>query len=114
MGGDKVDNSLLGYHLAVDADTFAEVDEVGRGVEAHLVASFLEDGGEEVGDGAFAVGAGDMDGLEFALGVAEGGHHVDGGLYIGLIGGSADAVIHRQLREHEVYSLLIGHLCGMV
>ena len=106
---DEIDHRILGYHLAVDADTLAEVDEVGRSVEAHLEACLLEDGGEEMGDGAFAVGAGDMDGAELALGVAEGGHHIDGGLDIGLIGGSADAVVHRQLREHEVESFLVGH-----
>ena len=99
---DEVDDFLLGNHLTVDADALAEVDEVGRGVEAHLVACFLQDGGEEVGDGAFAVGAGHVDGAELALGVAEGLHHVNGGLDVGLIGSSADAVVHRQLRKHEV------------
>ena len=99
---DEVDDLVLGYHLAIDAYALAEVDEVGRGVEAHLVAGLLEDGGEEMGDGALAVGAGDMDALELTLGVAEGGHHVDGGLDVGLIGSRADAMVHGQLREQEV------------
>ena len=109
MAVDKVDDRTLGYHLAIDSDTLAEVDEVGRGVEAHFVAGFLEDGGEKMGDGAFAVGAGDMDAAEAALGVAEGGHEVEGGLDVGLVSGSADAVVHGQLGEHVIYCFLIGH-----
>ena len=114
VGFDEINDRLLRNHLAVDAYALAEIYEVRRGVEAHLVAGLLKNGGQEVGDGALAVGACHMDGAELALGVAKGLHHVDGGLYVGLIGSSADAVIHRQLREHEVQGFLIGHLWGMV
>ena len=114
VGLDKVHDGLLRNHVAVDADALAEVDKVRRGVEADLVARLLQDGGEEVADGAFAVGAGHMYASELALRVAEGGHEVDGGLYVCLIGSSADALVHRQLCKHEVKCLLIGHLCGMV
>lgn len=40
----EVDDALLGNHLSVDADTLAEVYEMGRGIETYLIAGLLEDG----------------------------------------------------------------------
>ena len=59
----KVDDTLLGNHLSVDADTLAEVYEMGRGIESYLVAGLLENGCDAVRARAFAVGTGDMDRL---------------------------------------------------
>ena len=98
----KVNHRLLRYHSSVDAYPLTEINEVWRGVEPHLVACLLQDGGEEVGYRPLAVGAGNMDATELALRMAESLHHVESGLYVGLIGSSADAVIHRQLCKHEI------------
>ncbi len=53
------DEVLVGGDLAVDAGTLVEVDEVRRGVQAHLVASRKQDGLEHGTGGTFAVGAAD-------------------------------------------------------
>ena len=53
----EVDHLLLWYHLAIHPDALSEVDDVGRGVEAHFVPGLLQHGGEQVSDRAFAVGA---------------------------------------------------------
>ena len=47
---DEVGDTLLGYHLPIDADALAEVHQMGRRVEPHLVARLHEDGSEHVGD----------------------------------------------------------------
>lgn len=56
-----------------DADALGDAGEVGRGVEAGAQAGGAEDGGERGGGAALAVGAGDEDGREPKLRVAEGG-----------------------------------------
>ena len=106
---DEADHFVLGYHFAADADALAEVDEVGRGVETHFVAGLLQDGGEEVRHGAFAVGAGDVDGAEAALGMAEVVHHCLGVDEVGLIGCCTDAVVGRQSVEQIVKGFFVGH-----
>ena len=40
----KLRDTLAGYHGAVDANAFTEVNKVGRGVESDLVARLAEDG----------------------------------------------------------------------
>jgi hypothetical protein len=52
-----------------------------------------------MGDGAFAVGAGHMDGTEPLLGMAEMLHEADGVGDVGLIGSLPDAVVHGQTVE---------------
>ena len=98
----KIHHLLLRNHLAIDTDALAEVDKMRRRVKSHLVSCLLQDGSEEMADRPLAVGAGHMDAFELEFGVAESLHHVDGRLDVGLISGSADAVIHRQLRKHII------------
>ena len=67
----EVHHLLLGDHFAVNADAFAEVLQVGRGEEPCAVSRLLEHRGDDVGYGAFAVGAGHVDREEVPLGVAQ-------------------------------------------
>jgi hypothetical protein len=53
----------------------------------------------KMGDGAFAVGAGHMDGTEPLLGMAEMLHEADGVGDVGLICSLPDAVVHGQTVE---------------
>ena len=69
--GHKVDDELLVHTNAVHPDALAEVHQVGRGVEPHLVACRLQDGGEGVRYRALAVGSRHMDGLEPLVGMAK-------------------------------------------
>ena len=75
---DELHHVLFRDHLAVDADAFAKVAEMGRGVEAGLVASFLEHGGQHVGDGTLAVGSAHVHRLEVVLRVVEKVKELDG------------------------------------
>lgn len=98
----KLRDTLAGYHGAVDAYAFTEVNKVGRGVETDLVARLAEDGGQEMGDGAFAIGSGNMDGAEATLGVAEVLHEGDCVGDVGLVGCLAYAMVHGQAVEEVV------------
>jgi hypothetical protein len=51
---------LVGDHGARDADAFVEADEMGAGVERGAHAGGAQDGFQHGGDGALAVGAGDV------------------------------------------------------
>lgn len=67
----EVHDFLLGDHLSVHEDPFAEIAQVRRGVEPRAVARLLEYRGEHVRHGAFAVGAGHVDREIVALGIAQ-------------------------------------------
>ena len=110
VGVNELYHILLWNHLAVDADAFAEVAQVGRGVKASLETGFLKHGSQHVGDGTFAVGARHMHRLEVVLGVVEKVKELDGVVQISLVGGCTKALIHRELVEHPVESLLVGHM----
>lgn len=109
MESDEIGDSLLGDHSPIDADAFAEIDKMRRSEEADLIAGAMEDGCEEVGDRAFAIGTGHMDAAERAMRLAEMLHELDGIEEVGLIGLLAYEVIHRQRGEHIVESVLICH-----
>ena len=68
---DAVDHAVLGNGLAIDADTFAEGDQVRRGVEADVVAVGFQDGGEHGRHRALAVRAADLDQAVSLLGTAQ-------------------------------------------
>ena len=67
---DEVHDLLLGDHLAVDPDPFAEIQQMGRRIEPCAVTGLLQDRGEQMRHGAFAVGARHMDREEVALRIA--------------------------------------------
>lgn len=58
---------------ARDADAFGGFDEVGGGIDAGADAGDAKGGFDHGADGAFAVGAGDVDGAKGAVGEGEGG-----------------------------------------
>ena len=60
----EVDNILLSDGYAVDAYAFAEVEQMRRGVESHLVAAHLQDGRQRMRHRAFTVRAGYVNALE--------------------------------------------------
>ena len=101
---------LFGNHLPVDADALAKVHQMGRRVKPHLVARLHENGGEHVGDGAFAVGASHMDASELPFGIAEVLHKLHRISDVGLIGRLPDAVVHGQGIEEVFEGLLVGHI----
>ena len=44
----KVDDTLFGDHLSIDADTLTEVNEMGRSVETYLITGLLKHGSDTV------------------------------------------------------------------
>ena len=67
----EVDDIVFGDTFAVDPDTLSEVDEVWGGIESHLIAVGLKDGGDGMGARALAVRPGHMDGEEMGVGMPE-------------------------------------------
>ena len=63
--------SAVRDHLAVDLDPLADVDQVRAGVEPDLVAGGLEHRRDHRASAALALGAGDVDGLELLVRVAQ-------------------------------------------
>jgi len=59
--GEAVCNFAFGNHFAVHADSFAKGDEVRGGKETGAKVRGAADGIDHRADGAFAVGAGDVD-----------------------------------------------------
>ena len=77
LAGDRLDSphqpGELGVrdHVMVDADPLANVGQVRAGVQADLVAVGLQHVREHRAGAALALGAGDVDGAELFLGIAE-------------------------------------------
>lgn len=107
---DEVDHLLLGNHLAVDADAFAEVLQVGRGEESRAVARLLEHRGDDVRDGALAVGSGHVDGEEVALGVAQMAAEGRDAFQPRLVGRRSCGLVGRQRRKEKFERLGIVHI----
>ena len=82
-------------HLAVNADAFAEVHQMRRGVQPDPVTGLLQHGGQHVRHGAFAVGSGNVDGLVRLLRIAQCVEQADGVGQSRLVGLPADVVVHR-------------------
>ena len=68
---DEIDHFLLGDHLAVDADAFAEIVQMRRREETRAVTGLLQHGGDDVRNGTLAVGSRDMDREVVPLRVAQ-------------------------------------------
>jgi len=68
---DEIGNILLVYHLTVNSDSFSEIYQVRRSENTGLITCLAENGIEEGGSGAFAIGAGDMDRGESSFRVIE-------------------------------------------
>ena len=59
--GDRFGELVFAYHLVVDLDTLAKIDDIGRDEQPDLITGFLEYRAEHRADGALAVGAGYVD-----------------------------------------------------
>jgi hypothetical protein len=106
---DEFADGLFGNHFAIDAYAFAEIFEVRRGVEAYFIASRLEYGGGEMRATAFAIGACDVDGTEFAMRMLE--NFVEGvcGFESGFVGAFAYVLEHRCLIIKYFDSVVVIH-----
>lgn len=83
---DEIGHGVSVDHPAVDFHALAKVNQVGRGVEARLVACRLKHGGQGVACRPLAVGARYMYYLEPALGIAKFPREFYGGVKAGLVG----------------------------
>ena len=97
---EELHNRLFGNHLAVNADALAEVHKMGRGEQAGLKSAFLTVGGHQVGHRPFAVGAGDVHGLQPPLGIAHNGKQRLDVLQSLFVGRRPDLVVHRVRLEY--------------
>jgi len=71
VSADEIGDILLVYHLTVNSDSFSEIYQVRRSENTGLITCLAENGIEEGGSGAFAIGAGDMDRGESSFRVIE-------------------------------------------
>ena len=71
---DQVHQLSVGDRLTIDADAFAIVDQMGRGIEPHPMAGCLEAAGREGADRSLAFGAGDMHDGVAEMGIAKLAH----------------------------------------
>ena len=96
-------NSLGGDHASVDADALAVRDQVGRGEQAGALAGAAQQLGGGPGGAALALGAGDVEDVVAAFGVAEGRQQVRHAAQVQgvrVIGpGAAPLVVHALFEE---------------
>ncbi len=97
------------YHPAVHADALSEVVQVGGGVESGAIAGRLQDRGQHVGHGTFAVGAGYVDGEVVALGLAHGAAHRSDCFQTALVGGAACGLERNEISVEKIDGFLVGH-----
>ena len=67
----KVDDLLAGNHLSVDAYALSEIDQVGRSIQPRFITVELQYRGQQVRYRTLPVGTGDVQGVEFAVGMPE-------------------------------------------
>ena len=67
----EIHDKFFGHHLAVHADTFAEVRQMGRSIKADLIACQHEPSRQRMCTRTFAVGASHMDSGEAAMRMTE-------------------------------------------
>ena len=67
----EIHDKFFGHHLAIHADTFSEVRQMGRSIKADLVASQHEPSRQRMCARTFPVGASHMDSGEAAVRMAE-------------------------------------------
>ncbi len=106
----EIDHLLLGDHLAIDADAFAEVLQVGRGEQSGAVSGLLQHGGDHVRHGALAVGARHVDGEEVALRVADAAAECGDAVEARFVGREPFGFVGRKRREEEFERLGVVHI----
>ena len=106
---DEIYDFLFRNYLSVDPDALSEVNKMRTGVESYFVAFGLENGGQCVRTGAFAVGSGNMDGQETGVGMAEVLVQSLCRTQSFFIGGSTDVLEDGGAIEEICYGFLIGH-----
>lgn len=98
----EIDDFFFGNKLAVNFDALPKVTVVRRGVETSLPSLSSEYGGEEMGDGAFPVGAGDVDGGKFLFRMTQTLAESDGVGQVFFEGRRPNPVEHGQLGKEVV------------
>ena len=106
----EVHDLLFGNHLAVDADAFGEILQVGRGEKPRAVAGLLQYRGDDMRYGTFAVRARHVDREEIALGVADVAAECGDALQSRLVGRCAFGFEGRQRLEEEFEGLGVIHI----
>ena len=68
---DEVSHPALGNEASAHPKAFAQIEHVGRGVQADHLACFVKDAGEHVAGGTLTVGSGHVDAGVGELGITE-------------------------------------------
>ena len=105
----EVDDVGFGHRHAVYPDTLAEVDQVGRGIEPDAIAGGLEHGGDGVRTRTLAVGATDVYGQVFPMGMSEVRVQRPGGLEPLLVGPGADLLEQGGTGVEVTQRLVVRH-----
>ncbi len=67
----KADHKSFRYGHAIDADTFAQIDQVWRGVQTGFIPLVLQGRSDQVAGTAFAIGTGNMNAGKFTFRVIQ-------------------------------------------
>ena len=95
----KIDNLLLGNHLAIHSDALTEVGQVGRGEQARMIARLLQHRRQHIRHRALAVGAGNMNYKVVALWVANRTAKLRNTLQARFVGIASDLLERRHRRK---------------
>ena len=113
VGGEafhKIDHILLRNVLTIHADAFAEIDEVGRGVETDAQAGILQNSRQRVRNRAFPVGSSHVNRRVATVRMTIMRIERLGGLQAGLVAAASLSFKHRKLTKQKFASLLIIHV----
>ena len=105
----EVNDIALWDGLSVDTDAFAEVHQMGRGIETYLVSAMLKDGCDGMRTGTLSVGTRNVDTTEIFVRMPEVLIERMGILQAFLVAADALFLKHRHLREQIVTGLLVVH-----
>ena len=105
-----IDDILLFDGFAIDAYALAEINKMGRRKKPHAIAGSLQDGGQQMGCGTFAVGPGNVDGAIVSMWMAQEVVHGFAAFESGLIGMGSLTLEYWQLGIEVGEGLGIVHL----
>lgn len=106
---DKINDIVLRYHLPVHPYPFAEINQMRRGVQPDLIARLPKNGGEQMADRAFAVGAGYVDGLVCLMRIAEVIVQCRGNSQSRLVGGGTASLENGGTLKQVPDRFFVGH-----
>ena len=103
----EVQDSVPPDHTAIDLYSFPEVQQMGRSIEAGLVSSFLQNGGQHMSGRTFTVGPPNVDRFETLFRMVQVFHQGPSIFQIGLVSYLPLLLIIWELLKQPIQKLLV-------